>query len=156
MAGEVRWRPAVQDSSFVRFFYTLPIRFKLEDPKPFVIVDQDTIYTDLTEPLTFTGEEGTLGDFFNERLTYPASGEDSCRVGEFGPSIVRKPRRPCADTRISPTTVNLGTDFTFEAISVATASSGQWQTRPVRGPRGQFGLQHQREFRGRRVKAARA
>ena len=126
MASEVRWRPAVQDSNFVRFFYTLPVRFKLEDPKPFVIVDRDTIYTDLTEPLAFTGEEGTLGKFFDARLTYPVSGEDSCRVGELDLQLFVGPD---GRTRVHDITdySDLGTDFTFEAISVATASSGRWQ-----------------------------
>ncbi|MEL6275304.1 MAG: energy transducer TonB, partial [Bacteroidota bacterium] len=34
MQKEVRWRPAIIDGKPVRYKFTLPVRFRLEDPKP--------------------------------------------------------------------------------------------------------------------------
>ena len=137
MAREVRWRPAVQDSQFVRFQYTLPIRFKLEEPKPYVISGADTIYTQPTRQMAFTGADGQLGTYFDEKLSYPPVGEDSCLVGQLDVQMLVDAK---GQVRVQDITDynDLGSDFTFEAIQVATSTSGQWapaeyEGRPVTG-----------------------
>lgn len=135
MANEVRFRPAVRAGEFVRFKYILPIRFRLEDPKPYVMVGRDTVYTQLTKPLAFTGNDGDLGGYFNSKINYPKSGEDSCSTGQLDVQLIVHP-----DGQVDVQDIidynDLGTDFTFEAVNVATNSYGLWspaeyQGRPV-------------------------
>lgn len=126
MAREVRFRPAVKDSQFVRYNYILPIRFRLEEPKPYVVNGVDTIYTTLTKPLVFLEKDGKLGNYMSEQIQYPASGEDSCRTGQLDIQLLVHP-----DGRVDVQDIidynDLGTDFTFEAMNVATNTIGKWQ-----------------------------
>jgi TonB family protein len=126
MAREVRFRPAVIDTSFVRYDYVLPIRFRLEDPKPYVLVDRDTIYTELTKPLRFLANDGKLGEYLSKQIKYPASGEDSCRTGQMDIQLLVHPNGR-VDVQDVIDYNDLGTDFTFEAMHVATKSIGQWE-----------------------------
>ena len=132
MANEVRFRPAIKDGKPVRFFYTLPIRFRLEEQKPYAMVGQDTVYTQLTKGVTFIGNEGDLVGYFNEEITYPPSGEDSCRTGQLDIQLIVHP-----DGQVGVQDVidynDLGTDFTFEAMNVATSSFGQWSPGEYKG-----------------------
>ena len=125
MAGRVRFRPAIKDGKPVRFNYVLPIRFRLEEPKPYVLTDTDTVYVEFSKPLTFTGAGGKLGQYFTENVTYPSSGYDSCRTGQLDIQLLVH-----ADNTVDVQDIidynDLGTDFTFEAIRVATNSHGQW------------------------------
>lgn len=125
MANEVRWRPAVKDSAFVRFNFVLPVRFRIEAPKPYVVTDRDTVYLELTKDLAFTGHPDGLGAYFSENVKYPASGEDSCRMGQLDIQLLVHP-----DGRVDVQDIidysDLGTDFTFEAINIATNTYGQW------------------------------
>ncbi|WP_020570965.1 energy transducer TonB [Neolewinella persica] len=125
MANEVRFRPAVRDGEFVRFKYILPIRFRLEERKPYVLSGRDTIYTELTKALTFTGNEGDLGGYFNSKINYPASGEDSCSTGQLDVQLIVHPNGQ-VDVQDIIDYNDLGSDFTFEAVNVATSSYGLW------------------------------
>lgn len=125
MASEVRWRPALIDQKPVRFNYILPVRFRLEEQKPYVVTDRDTIYVKLTKPLTFSANDGDLAGYLSENVKYPASGEDSCQTGQLDIQLLIQP-----DGRVDVQDIidynDLGTDFTFEAINVATNSYGKW------------------------------
>ncbi|MCX8210751.1 MAG: energy transducer TonB [Lewinella sp.] len=125
MANEVPFRPAFKEGKPVRYRYTLPIRFRLEEQKPYVMSGADTIYVQLTKALEFTGMNGDLAGYFNEALTYPASGEDSCRTGQLDLQLIVHP-----DGRVDVQDVidynDLGTDFTFEAMNIATSSFNKW------------------------------
>ena len=125
MANEVRFIPAMKDGKPVRFQFVLPIRFRIEEPKPYVLTDRDTVYVDLTKPLEFTGHEGGLAQYFSEKVNYPAAGEDSCRTGQLDLQLLVD-----ADGRVDVQDIidynGLGTEFTFEAINVATQSIGLW------------------------------
>lgn len=125
MANEVRWRPALIDGKPVRFNYVLPIRFRLEEEKPYVVTDRDTVYVKLTKQLAFTANNGDLAGYFTEKISYPPAGEDSCRTGQLDIQLLVHP-----DGRVDVQDIidynSLGTDFTFEAINVATNSYGKW------------------------------
>ncbi|MEO0733190.1 MAG: energy transducer TonB [Bacteroidota bacterium] len=122
MAREVRFRPAFIDEKPVRYNFVLPIRFRLEEAKPYVVSGRDTIYTKLTKALTFKGD---LTAYLNENINYPASGEDSCRTGQLDIQLLVHPDGSAAVQDIIDYN-DLGTDFTFEAISAVTNSYGQW------------------------------
>jgi len=132
MAGEVRWRPAFKGGQPVRFQYTLPIRFRLEEPKPYVLVGRDSIYTEFSKPLSFTGQDGSFGAYIDKNIKYPTSGEDSCRIGQLNIQLLIKPSGAVEVQDIIDFN-DLGTDFTFEAISVATKSYGQWSPAAYEG-----------------------
>lgn len=125
MANEVRWRPAMKDGTPVRFQYVLPVRFRIEKPKPYVVVGRDSIYTDLTKPLEFLGSDGKLGDYLAAKIKYPEAAEDSCRTGQLDIQILVRPNGR-VDVQDIIDYNDLGTDFTFEAINVVTSSIGQW------------------------------
>jgi TonB family protein len=125
MANEVRFRPAVKDGKPVRYFYTLPIRFRLEEQKPYVMVGRDTVYTQLSKGIQFIANDGDLAGYFNEELTYPASGEDSCRTGQLDVQLIVHPNGQVGVQDVIDYN-DLGTDFTFEAMNVATSSFGKW------------------------------
>jgi len=99
MAQEVRFRPAIKG--------------------------RDTIYTELTKPLTFTGNEGDLSGYLNEQIKYPKSGEDSCRTGQLEVQLLVHPNGR-VDVQDIIDYNDLGTDFTFEAMSAATGTIGMW------------------------------
>ncbi|MFT7121215.1 MAG: TonB family protein [Neolewinella sp.] len=124
MAKEVRWRPAIKDGKPVRFNFVLPVRFRIEEPKPYVVTDRDTIYTELTEPVAFNGAE-SLGEYFTKNVQYPASGEDSCRTGQMDLQLLIHPNGRIGVQDITDYS-NLGSDFTFEAVNVATQTIGKW------------------------------
>ncbi len=138
MQREYRWRPAVKDGKPVRFRFILPIRFRLEEPKPYVVSGRDTIYTSLTRAVQFTGVEGSLTEYFDKKLRYPESGEDSCRTGQLDIQLLVEPNGLVRVQDIIDYN-DLGLDFTSHAIDVATSSYGQWSPG---------------EFEGRKVLAA--
>jgi TonB family protein len=132
MANEVRFRPAIRDGEYVRFKYILPIRFRLEEPKPYVLLGQDTVYTELTKALAFTGNDGDLSGYLNSKINYPASGEDSCSTGQLDIQLIVHPNGQ-VDVQDILDYNDLGTDFTFEAVNVATNSYGLWSPAEYEG-----------------------
>lgn len=121
----VRWVPAKKDGKAVRVKYTLPVRFKLEEAPPYIMVGLDTVYTTLETPLEFTGGNDALRDYLGERVKYPASGNDSCSIGSIDVQILVMPD---GKVRILDLTDfnDLGFDFWYEAIDASTSTFGKW------------------------------
>ncbi|WP_197494033.1 energy transducer TonB [Lewinella sp. 4G2] len=132
MASNVRWIPAMKDGKPVRYRYTLPIRFKLEAPKPYVLTDRDTVYVEFEQPAKFIGADSTFGNYFNKNISYPSSGEDSCQIGQLDVQLLIKQDGSVTVQDITDYN-DLGTDFTFEAINVATNSFRQWKPAEYQG-----------------------
>ena len=124
MQREVLWRPAFRDSTAVRFRVVLPVRFRLEDPKPYVILGRDTIYTDLTKAATFTGNDGDLVGYFDETITYPEP-QDSCATGQLDIQLIIQPNG-LVDVNDIIDYNDLGVAFTSRVIDAATGSFGKW------------------------------
>ena len=125
MQREILFRPAFRDSTAVRFRVVLPVRFRLEDPKPYVIIGRDTVYTDLTKAAVFTGNGGDLVGYFDEKITYPDSYRDSCSTGQLDMQLIIEPSGLIQVNDIIDYN-DLGVDFTSRAIDAATGSFGQW------------------------------
>ncbi|MBB4078573.1 TonB family protein [Lewinella aquimaris] len=125
MQREVLWRPAFKDGEPVRYRVVLPIRFRLEEPKPYVIIDRDTVYTELTKGASFIGNGGDLVGYLDEKITYPDIEQDSCATGQLDMQLIVKP-----DGLVSVNDIidynDLGIEFTTKAIDAATGSFGQW------------------------------
>ena len=132
MAREVLWRPALRDGEPVRFRFVLPIRFRIEEPKPYVVLAGDTIYTDLTQGITFTGGDGSVTNYFDENLTYPDIDQDSCATGQLDIQLIIRPNGLVEVNDIIDYN-DLGLDFTSRAIDVATGSYGKWKAAEYQG-----------------------
>ena len=134
MGREVLWRPAIKDGKPVRFRFVLPIRFRLEEPKPYVVIGRDTVYTDLTKAAAFVGNDGDLGGYLNQKITYPDIPQDSCSTGQLDMQLLVHP-----DGMVTVNDIidynDLGVDFTGKAIDAATSTFNQWQPAEYRGRR---------------------
>ncbi len=129
MQREVLWRPAFRDSMPVRFRVVLPIRFRLEEPKPYVIINQDTVYTELTQAASFNGD---LVTYLDEKIAYPDIPQDSCATGQLDIQLLIQPSGLVEVNDIIDYN-DLGVDFTSRAIDAATGSFGQWRPAEYEG-----------------------
>jgi hypothetical protein len=121
----ILWTPGKKDGKAVRTQFTLPIRFKIEEPLPYVVVGLDTIYTQYDEPLSFAGGPDSLASYLNRRLQYPDSVTDTCIVGRLEVEVLVQPNK---NVRILDITDynNLGFDFWYEAVAATTSTYGKW------------------------------
>ena len=134
MGREVLWRPAIKDGKPVRFRFVLPIRFRLEEPKPYVVIGRDTVYTDLTKAASFTGNGGDLGGYLNQNIAYPNIPQDSCSTGQLDMQLLVHPDGMVTVNDIIDYNA-LGVDFTGEAIDAATSTFNQWEPAEYQGRR---------------------
>ncbi len=125
--AKLAWSPGKKDGKPVRTQVTVPIKFKLQEPLDFVIVDfRDTVYVVVDDSLEYTGGEAALESFIKNNLKTPAAYRDSCKIGTMDMTILA---RPSGYVRVLDLADywNLGWDFRWEAIRVATATWGKWQ-----------------------------
>ena len=121
----IKWRPGRQNGEVVRVQFNLPVRFRLQDPDPYVLVGLDTVYTQYDEALQFEGGGEALQAYLDEVLRYPSSGNDSCLIGQIDIQILIEGD---GDVRILNITDynDLGPDFWYNSIDAATSTYGQW------------------------------
>lgn len=122
---EVKWVPGKNGGKPVRTQFNLPVKFRLQEAPPFIMVDRDTVYTVFDEPLAYENGVDALQSKLNEELDYPAVGNDSCRIGVIDLQLLIDRR---GNVRVLNLTDfnDLGFDFWDEAIQVATSTSGKW------------------------------
>jgi TonB family protein len=121
----VRWSPGKKDGKPVRVQQALPIKFKLEEPPPYIFVGRDTVYTVFEDTLAFRGGHEALLGFIREKLIYPAAGEDSCMVGDMMVELLVRPNGRLKVLNVDDYN-NLGFDFQFEAIRASNSTLGMW------------------------------
>jgi TonB family protein len=128
----LRWVPGKLDGKPVRVQFNLPIKFKLEDPDPFVLVGRDTVYTLFDEALDFAGGSEGLQSFLDETLDYPSSGLDSCDMGQIDVQVLVEAD---GNVRILNLTDynDLGFDFWYAAIDAATSTNRKWKPAVYQG-----------------------
>ncbi|MEQ8707146.1 MAG: TonB family protein [Phaeodactylibacter sp.] len=130
--AEIRWVPAQKEGTPVRFQYTLPIKFKLEEALPYTMVGRDSVYTVYDTPLDFTGGAEELRAYLEDNLKYPAVPEDTCIVGRVELQLLV---RPSGEVRILDLVDynDLGFDFWYEAVDAATSTYGKWDVATYEG-----------------------
>lgn len=128
----VRWTPGKNKGKAVRVYQTLPIKFKLEEPLPYVMMGQDTVYTMFDDTLAYEGGHAALEAFVREKLVYPAQGLDSCVVGDMMVQLLVYPNGRLRVLNVDDYN-NLGLDFQFEAIRVSTSTLGKWTPAKYKG-----------------------
>ncbi len=122
----IRWVPGKIKGKAVRTQYNLPVRFRLKEAPPYTIVAYDTIWTTLDTPLEFEGGSEALTAFLNTKIKYPASGNDSCRIGQMDVQIMVDRQ---GDVRVLDITDynDLGFDFWSVASETVIATSRKWK-----------------------------
>ena len=124
--ANLRWVPGKKGGQAVRTQVTIPIRFKLQDPPDFVIVNyRDTVYVVLDDSLSFPGGDAALDQWLKSHLKYPAAYRDSCKAGSIDMTVMA---RPDGLVKVLDLTDywNLGNDFRWEAIKAATSTWDRW------------------------------
>lgn len=130
-SGE-RWIPAKLNDQVVRFKYTLPVRFKITEPLPYVLVDGDSLWVDVDVPLNYKGGFEQLVIDINDKLQYPDSGLDSCLIGAL--DIKLKIDRDSDVDIIEITDLpKLGFDFWYEATNAVLSTTGKWEPAQYQG-----------------------
>ncbi len=131
MAG-LNWVPGKKAGKPVRVQFNLPVKFKLEEAPPYVMVRGDTVYTEFDTPLEFVEGEQALADFIGKSIKYPASGNAKCLIGEIDIQLLVYPDN---DVRILNMTDynDLGADFWFEAAYAAAGTLGRWKPAQFQG-----------------------
>jgi TonB family protein len=128
----VRWSPGKKGGKAVRTQFNLPIRFKIEEPLPYNLVNGDTIYIQFDEPLAFVGGADSLSNYLNRRLRYPESVTDTCIVGQLEVNVLVHPNKTVRILDITDYN-NLGFDFWYEAIAATTSTYGKWKSAVYEG-----------------------
>jgi len=125
--ANIAWVPGKKDGKPVRTQVTIPIKFKLQDPPDFVILNfRDTVYVELDDSLSFIGGQAALDDFIKKNLRTPPDFRDSCKIGSMDLTLLA---RPDGYVRVLDLADywELGWDFQWEAIRAATQTWGQWK-----------------------------
>lgn len=123
---KLRWVPGRQQGKAVRVQFNLPVKFKLKDPDPFILIGRDTVYTEYEKPLDFKGGPEALQAYLDGALDYPSSGNDSCQMGQIDIQVLVEGD---GDVRVLDVTDynDLGFDFWYAAIDAATSTYGNWE-----------------------------
>lgn len=129
---DIHWVPGMKNGDPVRVRFNLPVRFKLEDPDPYVLVGQDSVYTIFDTPLNFAGGSEGLETFLDKALEYPDSGLDSCQLGQIDIQVLVENNDNVRILNLTDYN-NLGFDFWYAAIAAATSSYGQWEPATYEG-----------------------
>jgi tetratricopeptide (TPR) repeat protein len=122
----VRWSPGKKGGVAVRTLFNLPIRFKIEQPLPYTMIDYDTVYTQFDEALSFIGGADSLSNYLNNRLRYPKSVTDTCIVGRLEVEVLVLPNKNVRILNITDFN-DLGFDFWYEAVSATVSTYGKWK-----------------------------
>ncbi|HMQ45844.1 MAG TPA: energy transducer TonB [Saprospiraceae bacterium] len=130
--ADIRWVPGKQNGQAVRVQFNLPIRFKLEEALPYIMVGRDTLYTTFEKPLEFKGGSEALEQFLTEKLDYPPSGNDSCLIGRVEIQLLVKPDASVSVLEMTDY-CDLGFDFWYEATDAATSTIGKWEPATYEG-----------------------
>lgn len=122
---DIRWVPGKQDGEVVRVKFNLPVRFRIQDPDPFILIGRDTVYTQFEQPLNYEGGVEALQDYLDNNVKYPSVGNDSCMMGQIDIQVLIEDD---GNVRILNVTDynDLGFDFWYAAIDAATGSYGNW------------------------------
>jgi len=128
----IEWIPGQQDDEAVDVYFTLPIRFRIEEPLPYMILQGDTIWTSYDQAATYKGGEEALQKFILSNLKYPESGLDSCEVGAIACDVlIRKNGQAIVMSMHNYSGLNQ--DFEFEVIRVASKTTDQWNIAQLDG-----------------------
>lgn len=129
----IQWKPGKNKGVPVRSQVTLPIKFKLQEPLDYILIDfRDTVYTVLDDSLSFQGGHDALEKHVQANLKTPVGYEDSCQVGSMDITVLTRP-----DGYVRVVDVvdywNLGTEYLWQAIRASSSTWGKWKAATRKG-----------------------
>ena len=128
----LKWVPGKKGGTPVDVQMTIPVKFKIKEVPPYVLVGRDTVYTTWDKPVAYKGGTAALTEYISNNLKYPTAGVAACEVG-----IIEVKALVDATGSVDILEMidysDLGMDFQFEAISMVTASVGQWEAAEYKG-----------------------
>ncbi|NJL74962.1 MAG: energy transducer TonB [Saprospiraceae bacterium] len=89
--NNIKWIPGKKDGLDVRVKITLPIKFKLTEAPPYVVLEGDTVYTRMDQEAVFSGNNASVTEYIEEKLPYPAAYLDSCVIGYMDVQLLIQP-----------------------------------------------------------------
>ena len=125
--ANIAWQPGMKDGNPVRTRVTVPIKFRLQDPPDFILINfRDTVYTVVDDSLEYSGGHDALENYVNQKMQTPRGYQDSCKIGAMDVTLLS---RPDGYVRVIDLNDywNLGVEFQWEAIRAATATWGSWK-----------------------------
>lgn len=124
--AELAWKPGMKDGKPVRSLVTLPIKFKLQDPLDYILINfRDTIYTVVDDSLNYPGGHTALLNDVQSNLKTPNGYQDSCKVGTMDLTVLVKPD---GYVRVVDLTDywGLGIEYQWQTILAGTSTWGKW------------------------------
>ena len=119
------WVPGKLEGKPVRAYFTLPIRFRLEEAPPFTMIGQDSVWVEFDTPLEYQGGNEALTTYLKEVVVYPESGNDTCAIGKMDIKLLVD--RAGKVRVLDMVDLNgLGFDFWFAATNAVTSTIGNW------------------------------
>ena len=131
--ASMQWKPGKKGGAAVRSQVTLPIKFRLEEPLDYIIINfKDTVYTVMDDTLEFEGGHLALEQHIADNLKTPTNNMDSCKIGSMDITILS---RPDGYVRVIDVVDywDLGSDFLWEAITASTSTWGHWNAATRKG-----------------------
>lgn len=128
----VRWIPGNKAGVPVRVQMNLPVKFRLEDPKDYVMIGRDSVYTVLDTVPVFKGGEAALQSYLKTNITYPEAWKDSCAFGHIDLTLLIRPNGETYVLDIANYN-NLGFDFVWEAIYESHKMWKLWEPAQYKG-----------------------
>ena len=123
----MQWTAGLKGGKPVRSQVTVPIKFRLQDPPDFILVNfRDTIYTIVDDSLEYKDGPVALEKFVNQNVQTPKGFQDSCKIGTIDVTVLS---RPNGYVRVIDLVDywDLGIEFQWEAIKAATSTWGNWK-----------------------------
>lgn len=127
----IRWIPATQGGKNVRARMTIPIKFKLSEAPPYMMMENDTVYTQFEKAADFK-EDISLDDYINDNLQYPEAYQDSCLVGYMDVQLLIQPDGVVKTISLSDY-LDMGLDFQFEVMNLTNSMFGRWEAAQYQG-----------------------
>lgn len=128
----IKWIPGKLKGTPVRSNFTLPVKFKLEEAPPFVMVGEDSIWTRLDTPAEYVDGPEALSKQLNENLKYPEKWKDSCLIGSI--DVKFKVDRIAKVEVLDMVDINnLGFDFWAAATKAISSTYGKWKAATYEG-----------------------
>lgn len=121
----MRWVPGMREGDTVRVKLSIPLRFRIEEPLPYTLINGDTIYTNIDTFPQFISER-TLQDYFLEKLDYPEEWKDSCKAGILEAQVLIRKDGSVKVMEIIDMN-ELGYSFWDKAITACVSTYGSWK-----------------------------
>jgi TonB family protein len=123
----LRYLPAQNEGKYVRMRMSVPLKFRLEEAKPYIInAVGDSIYNIVDTQIQFAGGADSMASYIVNRLEYPKLWKDSCKTGVIELSLlIFQDGSLVVENQLDFS--NLGGDFQFNAIRLANRSIGKWK-----------------------------